>query len=872
MAKQKEKFLAGCAERKTSAAKAEKVWELMEKFAGYGFNKCLTADALVEMADGTRKRIVEVREGDIVVTKDGPAHTNGVRASGTRAVGRVRLMNGLELVCTPDHPLWTQRGWVNVEHIEPDDFIAVARELPNGVVSPPPHEPAVLGYALSEGSLGYDSHFYLYSSSDDEIADMAASVESFDNTTARIERRSGRRTSSVRPTRRDRARPAGAVEFLFGTCGLRGQRALDKRVPAIVWTWDRSAIAILVAKLFVGDGCIHAPTRSVFYATSSAGLAEDVRRLLLKLGLPSTVHTKSFAYRGTRRPGYTVNLLGGRSAFERFRKIVGPHLVPGKRDAIDQLADASPSRALLAGGTAEIVPLALCRGAVREAILKHYPTLKAGCRALGIAYRLMFGDAAKGGLRRDTVEYLGRALDSPALLSLVDPAIAWSRIKDFELLGEAATYDIEVPGPGSFIANGIVVHNSHAAAYALVAYQTAYFKTNYPVEFMAALLTSEMGDTDKIVKYIEECRAMGVEVRPPDVNASSVQFSVYEGAIRFGLAAIKNVGEAAMESILKTRASDGAFTTLDDFCARVDLRLVNRRVMESLIKAGAFDSIGVARAQLLATLDAAMESGQRQQRDRAEGQGSFFDLLPAAPAPTRPIADNGAVPEWDDDQRLAFEKEVLGFYVSGHPLARFQPLIESLGITSSSELAAKPGGSKVLLFGQVSSLREIPTKSGNRMAFATIEDTDGTVDITVFPEPFKAAASLLRSREALLVVGKVDDTEKGRVVLAEQVRLLENALTAMNGRSSNGGERGSANACRVRVPARDDAGAVVGNIRRVCDEHPGDVPLFLHVQLEGLEVVVRAAGVSVDASASLCDKLHELLGPGAVTVEYAGRA
>src|SRR5262249_36599717 len=208
---------------------------------------------------------------------------------------------------------------------------------------------------------------------------------------------------------------------------------------------------------------------------------------------------------------------------------------------------------------------------------------------------------------------------------------------------------------------------------------------------------------------------------------------------------------------------------LDDFCARVDLRLVNRRVVESLIKAGAFDSIGVARAQLLAALDAAMESGQRQQRDRAEGQASFFDLMPVDATPMRP-AGAASIREWDDDQRLAFEKEVLGFYVSGHPLARFKPLVESLGITPSSELAARAAGSRVLLFGQVAALREIPTKSGNRMAFATIEDTEGTVDITIFPEPFKASASYLRSRDALLGRGRVDDTEKARVVLAEEVR------------------------------------------------------------------------------------------------------
>src|SRR3989454_781808 len=273
---------------------------------------------------------------------------------------------------------------------------------------------------------------------------------------------------------------------------------------------------------------------------------------------------------------------------------------------------------------------------------------------------------------------------------------------------------------------GYGFNKSHAAAYALVAYQTAYFKANYPVEFMAALLTSEMGDTDKIVKYIDECRAMDLRVQPPDVNVSAVQFSVAGDTIRFGLAAIKNVGEAAMESILATRKQDGPFKSLEDFCARVDLRLVNRRVLESLIKAGAFDSLGLPRAHLMAGVDTALETGQRQQREKAEGQASFFDLLPtpvAAPK-AEPIA---LVAEWDSDQRLEFEKEVLGFYISGHPLARYASMVGSFGITSTSEIAAKSAGARVLLFGQVAALKETATKSGSRMAFVTLEDMVGTV-------------------------------------------------------------------------------------------------------------------------------------------------
>ena len=414
---------------------------------------------------------------------------------------------------------------------------------------------------------------------------------------------------------------------------------------------------------------------------------------------------------------------------------------------------------------------------------------------------------------------------------------------------------------------GYGFNKSHGAAYALVAYQTAYFKANYPVEFMAALLTSEMGDTDKIVKYMDECRAMGTRVDPPDVNVSAVRFTVAGDTIRFGLAAIKNVGEAAMESILETRRKDGAFKNLDDFCARVDLRLVNRRVLESLIKAGAFDSLGLTRAHLMLTLDAALESGQRQQRDREEGQGSFFDLLP--PVPVTPTAVTPSVPEWDDDQRLAFEKEVLGFYVSGHPLARYGALVESLGIASTAAIAGLGTGARVKLFGHVVGLKETATKSGNRMAFFTLEDMEGPVEVTVFPEAFKTGAAWLRGQEPVLVSGRIDDSEKGRVVLAEDVRPLEAAVMDQNGRARNGGTPG---ACRIRIRAGEDAASLVSAVRRACGEHAGPVPLFIHLLLPDQEVVIRARGQAVEPGPDFAAKIDALLGPAALVVEHAGRS
>jgi DNA polymerase-3 subunit alpha len=234
MAKQRDKFLAGCKERGTAAAKAERVWELMEKFAGYGFNKCLTGDARIEMADGSTKPITDVRAGDLVLTKDGPFRVLGARPSGVRRVGRLVLANGMTVRCTPDHPVFTARGWVNAEDLTTHDLVAVARALPCG---PEPVEeplPALLGYALSEGGLGYEGHFCLYSTVEEELADMVRVVERFSNTRARLERRPRGKASSVHPVRVDRAVPSGAVQYLFETCGLRGRTALTKRVPSRV--------------------------------------------------------------------------------------------------------------------------------------------------------------------------------------------------------------------------------------------------------------------------------------------------------------------------------------------------------------------------------------------------------------------------------------------------------------------------------------------------------------------------------------------------------------------------------------------------------------------------------------------------------------
>lgn len=430
---------------------------------------------------------------------------------------------------------------------------------------------------------------------------------------------------------------------------------------------------------------------------------------------------------------------------------------------------------------------------------------------------------------------------------------------------------------------GYGFNKSHAACYGVVAYQTAYLKANYPTEFMAALLTSEMEKTDKIVQYVEETRAMGLRVEPPDVNVSRAQFTVAGDAIHFGLAAIKNVGATAIDSIVKVREAAGAFTSLDDFCARVDLRLVNRRVIECLIKAGAFDSLRNTRAGLLASLDQAMEGGQRRQRDREEGQVSLFDALGGGDAPKAAVVSPAArVPEWPQEEMLAFEREVLGFYLSGHPLEQYREVVRRIGALNAADLAARSTGSRVLLLGQVSAFTESATKSGNRMAFATLELVDGSVPLTIFPEPYRSCASALRHKGPVIVKGRADDSDKGRVVLAEEIKPLEEAvgngaLTGGGHANGNGNGHGSAqdvaHACRIRVSAAAESlPALLASVKAACYEHEGRTPLFLHVLLPEQEVVLRVKELGVEPAPDLVAKVEGLLGPGSILVEYAGRA
>src|SRR4030043_1698921 len=310
-------------------------------------------------------------------------------------------------------------------------------------------------------------------------------------------------------------------------------------------------------------------------------------------------------------------------------------------------------------------------------------------------------------------------------------------------------------------------NKSHSAAYALLAYHTAYLKTHYPIEFMAALLTSEAQNADKIVKYISECREMGIEILPPDISESFKHFAVIGNQIRFGLTAVKNVGDAAIDIILAEREGNGKFQSLYDFCHRVDLRKVNRRVMESLIKWGAFDFSKAHRSQMLTILGELLEQSQWTQKRKGEPQLSM--LIDHSRELKEDYPD---IDEFSENQLVAFEKETIGFYISRHPLSRYEDEIKKHTNLDTSTLPKLQNGAEVKICGLVSGSKEIVTKKGDRMAFLTLEDMKGFIEVILFPEVFKAALPYLRGGAPLLIKGILDLSEEHIKVKGMEVHAL----------------------------------------------------------------------------------------------------
>jgi DNA polymerase-3 subunit alpha len=396
---------------------------------------------------------------------------------------------------------------------------------------------------------------------------------------------------------------------------------------------------------------------------------------------------------------------------------------------------------------------------------------------------------------------------------------------------------------------GYGFNKSHSCAYALLAYQTAYLKAHYPVEFMAALLTSETGNTEKVVKYIHEARGMGITVHPPDVHESGLYFTPVGESIRFGLAAVKNVGENTARAIGEARASAGNFQSFFSFCQVLDSRVLNRRVLESLIKSGALDALG-GRSQLTAVIDRALERAQRVARAKSSGQHAMF-AGGAEPDNLEPLPD---VPEWNEGERLAGEYAVLGFYVSGHPLEKYAGRLKELKAVDMGSVEGRRNGEEIRVAGIVVSMRPMRSRKGARWAIFTLQDLTGVQELLAFPETFARMEGLLKVGSALLIKGRVNVEEVGtRVVVLEALPLEQM------------GERTPA-LMRVRVDMSVINELTLDRLLGLFESKPGNCPVaFELLSADGSEATLQAQRC-VRADQALVDAISAVCGPDAVEV------
>ncbi len=409
---------------------------------------------------------------------------------------------------------------------------------------------------------------------------------------------------------------------------------------------------------------------------------------------------------------------------------------------------------------------------------------------------------------------------------------------------------------------GYGFNKSHSTRYAFIAYQTAYLKAHWPVEFMAALLTYEMDNTDKVVDYITECTELGIKVLPPDINESGVDFTpLYKGSgedkkgvIRFGLAAVKGVGEKAVEQITFARQKIGRFHSLFHFCENIDLRVVNKQVIEALIKAGAFDRLGGNRAQMIAGLEKAMQIGARLQSDSQAGQMSFFGQPQHDSDYSKDAEQLPNIPPWPETQMLTFEKEVLGFYITTNPLSHHAETISLYSTLNTSQLADHTQDVQITIGGMINKIRFHLTKTGrnagSKMAVFTLDDLQGSVEIVMFPDVLNKYGGLLLKDTVVFVKGKLDFRREKPNILAVELISLDEVTERLAGK------------VKISLDVADVTKEKIATIKSICRSHRGKSPVYVAIRTDKGKVFAAAdKQLSVNPDIDFCREIRQLVGP-----------
>ncbi len=406
---------------------------------------------------------------------------------------------------------------------------------------------------------------------------------------------------------------------------------------------------------------------------------------------------------------------------------------------------------------------------------------------------------------------------------------------------------------------GYGFNKSHSAAYALICYQTAYLKAHYPLEYMAALMTSEMNNTDNVVKYMDQCKSHDIKVLPPEVNESDAVFSVTESAIRFGLAAVKNVGAGAIQSIVEAREKDGKFHSIFDFCERVNLSKANKRVVEALIKCGAFDSTGKKRSQMMACLEEAIDHGNRIQREKADRQMDLFaDTEGGSPIPVT-LPEMPDIDEWDENDLLAMEKETLGFYMTGHPLDKYEKTMAEYASVNSVTINNTSEKQIIRMAGTIRAAKVLKTKKGDMMAFAVLEDRLDSVEVVVFPNVYVDTHQIIADEEPVIVEGEVQKRENSIKILANKIVPMDQA------------EKEWTASIIISLSAINYSEDVLEKLKHIIVKYPGSCSSYLSIVLPDLSsaVINCSNDYRLCPDAKLFREVELLLGHNSITTKCA---
>jgi DNA polymerase-3 subunit alpha len=843
LAEHKGRFMQRGPENGVSEQIAEKIFDEIAYFAAYGFNKCVTYNT--EIIDADTGRLVKI--GDVVTGKAGLAHTmtcdeptlrlqpggvGQVWDNGIKPVYRLTTQLGHQIEATANHPFYCFGGWRTLEALAVGERIAVPRRLSiEGKRAWPDHEVIILGHLLAEGNLCHPHGVYYYTKDQAQWCDYVYSLEQFDNTVASTHhRRQG--MHDVYSKKADPSRPNGVMTWLK-KLNLHLTDSYTKFIPDEVFELTNRQIALLIARMWEGDGNISDKSRFVYYATASARMVRQLQHLLLRLGIVSRQRRVRFAYRGGERFGYQLHICGNDN-LKTFLQAIAVHFISdARRQTLAQMILESP----LANGTKDSVPVGV-REIVRQEKARRGITWSevAVGASISITEFEKPSNKAKSGFTRKVIGQVAEYFNSADLRRLAANDIYWDQIVSIEYIGELPTYDLTIPGTHNFIANNILVHNSHAADYAVLTCQTAYLKAHFPAEYYTALLSVQRHNIADVSLFTSDCRSLGIPVLPPDINASDLDFIIQSHAataargIRYGLGAVKNAGEKAIAHIIEAREAGGPFTDIGSFCRRVDLRQVGKRAMESMIQVGVFDSIA-DRDQLFGALEAIMKYSEKHHDAKRKGLVSLFganeDMLT--------LPKSGKYKTTTTRERLKVEKELVGLYVSPHPLQKYISQLQQLpnfayvrdllhpekasgaddGEPTSDgddedDVAGVGSGILVALTGLVVTKKAMTTKSGDAMAILTVEDLTGSIECVLFPRTYAKFDGLCAEDNLIIVRGKTDFSRGRLQVVVEHVTDNFDFVVAADdpmfqGDSSQSGYFSPSNAQYAPPPADDDA-------------------------------------------------------------------